>query len=166
MRRILTFVGLGCGGLIVLVLLLGIVGAIVGGNQETASKSDEEKQEAEPQDKPGDKKGEEEAPPAKQQGSTEAVTVRVTGTPGIPFQGNYGKLDSSRSVDGVTPQEFEEELDTGFLSIDSISAVMQKVGEQGELTVQIVVDGEVVKEQSTTAPYGVVSLNYNPNESG
>lgn len=41
-----------------LVVLLGIVGALIGGNEETASKSDEEKKEAEPQDKPGDKKGE------------------------------------------------------------------------------------------------------------
>lgn len=31
-----------------------------------------------------------------------------------------------------------------------------------EMAVRLVVDGEVVKEQSTTAEFGVVTLNYNP----
>lgn len=76
MGRIFKFVGLGCGGLIVLVLLLGGLGALIGGNEDTASKSDEEKQEAEPQDKPGDKQGEEKP---KKEGSKkeEAPTVRI-----------------------------------------------------------------------------------------
>jgi len=68
-------------------------------------------------------------------------------------------------VDGTTPDNFEVEVKTGFLAFDSVSAVMQK-REQGNgvLTVQMLVDGEVVKEQSTSAEFGVVSLNYVPGE--
>lgn len=56
-------------------------------------------------------------------------------------------------------------METGFLAFDSVVAVMQKRGQgNGELIVQMLVDGEVVKEQSTTAEFGVVSLNYVPGE--
>lgn len=91
------------------------------------------------------------------------VIIRVTGNGA--FSGNYGTLDSSRSVDGVAPEEYPVEVDTGFLSMDSVSAVMQKDGAgSGELRVQIVVDGEVVKETSTTAEYGVAQVNWSPSE--
>jgi hypothetical protein len=102
---------------------------------------------------------------AAESSETQTVTIRVTGTPGMPFSGSYGTLDRLRSVDGTTPDNFEAEVKTGFLAFDSVSAVMQK-REQGneELTVQMLMDGEVVKEQSTTAEFGVVSLNYVPGE--
>lgn len=92
------------------------------------------------------------------------VIVRVTGSEA--FSGNYGTLDSSRSVDGVAPAEYAVEgLDTGMFSFDSVSAVMQKNGAgAGELRVEIVVDGEVVKESYTTAEYGVVQTNWSPAE--
>lgn len=95
----------------------------------------------------------------------QTVTIRITGTPGMPFSGSYGTLDSLRSVDGSIPDNFEVKVETGFLAFDSVSAVMQK-REQGNgvLTVQMLIDGEVVKEQSTTAEFGVVSLNYVPRE--
>ena len=95
--------------------------------------------------------------------STSNVIVRVTGSES--FSGNYGTLESSRSVDGVAPAEYPVEVDTGFFSMDSVSAVMQKNGAgSGELGVQIVVDGEVVKETSTTAEYGVAQVSWSPSE--
>lgn len=92
------------------------------------------------------------------------VIVRVTGTEA--FSGNYGTLDSSRSVDGVAPAEYEVEgLDIGMFSMDSVSVVMQKTGAgAGELGVQIVVDGEVVEDSYTTAEYGVVQASWSPAE--
>lgn len=95
--------------------------------------------------------------------SSSGVVVRVTGSGA--FSGNYGTLDSSRTVDGVAPTEYQVDVDTGFLSMDSVSAVMQKNGsDSSELGVQIVVDGEVVKETSTTAEYGVAQVNWAPSE--
>ena len=98
-----------------------------------------------------------------EEGNSSNVIIRVTG--GESFSGNYGTLDSSRSIDGVAPAEYPVEVDTGLFSMDSVSAVMQKNGAgSGELGVEIVVDGEVVKETSTTAEYGVAQVSWMPGE--
>jgi len=97
-------------------------------------------------------------------GGTETVTIRVVGDPGLAFTGNYGNIDTSRSVEGTTPAEFQQEVEAGFLVFDSVSVVMQNASGSGELMVQLIVAGEVVKEASTTAQYGVVSVNYTPGE--
>jgi hypothetical protein len=58
-----------------------------------------------------------------------------------------------------------EGLDTGMFLADSVSALMQKTGAgEGELGVQIVVDGEVVEDSYTTAEYGIVQTNWSPAE--
>ena len=95
-------------------------------------------------------------------GGSETVTIVVTGDPGVRFSGDIGNIDSSRSVEGTTPAQFEQQVDSGALAFDSVSATMQNMGGTGELRVEMVVDGEVVKESSTTAQYGVVSVNYAP----
>jgi len=87
--------------------------------------------------------------------------ISVGGTPGIPFSGSYGTAQGGqRSVDGVVPTEYEVEVEGGAFSFDSVTAVMQKKGPEGELTVQILSDGEVLEEQSTTAEFGVVSVTH------
>ncbi len=104
------------------------------------------------------------SPPASEapdEEDVDGVLVRVTGNE--PFSGNYGNIDSTRSVDGSAPEEYEVEVDTGFFSVDSVVAVMQKNNAgSGELGVEIVVDGEVVEETSTTAEYGVAEVSWSP----
>lgn len=79
------------------------------------------------------------------------------------FTGSYGNIDTTRSVDGTVPAEYEVKVDTGFMSFDAVTAVMQKAGAgAGELGVEIVVGGEVVKQTSTTAEYGVVTVTWSP----
>ena len=95
---------------------------------------------------------------------TGEIFVRVTGDPGINFSGNIGTLDGSRSVEGTTPEEFAVEVDTGAFAFDSVSALAQNSDGSGNLVVQIVRDGEVVKEQSTTAQYGVADVTWSPSE--
>lgn len=97
-------------------------------------------------------------------GGTETVTIRVVGDPGLAFTGNYGNIDTSRSVEGTTPAEFQQEVEAGILVFDSVSVVMQNASGAGELLVQLIVAGEVVKEASTTAQYGAVSVTYTPGE--
>lgn len=92
------------------------------------------------------------------------IFVRVTGDPGISFQGNIATLGESRSVEGTTPQEFAVEVDTDFLSGDSVSASAQNSDGDGDLTVQVVSDGGVVKEATTTAQYGLASVFWSPSE--
>jgi hypothetical protein len=112
-----------------------------------------EKQDSSTEPQPEDSEGD----------ASSSVTVRVTGSGS--FSGNYGTLDSSRSVDDVAPAEYPVEIDTGLFSMDSVTAVMQKNGaDSSELGVQIVVDGEVVEETSTTAEYGVAQVSWTPGE--
>jgi len=84
----------------------------------------------------------------------------------MPFSGSYGSISSSQqSVDGSTPQDYEVPIKTGFGQLDVVSATMQKQAQDdSQLTVQIVSDGQVKKEASTTAQFGVVNVTWNTNE--
>ena len=105
--------------------------------------------------------------PGEQKAKTsDTVTVRITGDPGLQFSGSYGTARSGQQrVDGTTPTEFEVEQESGALSGDTLSVTAQKIiAGSDELRIQIVRDGEVVKEQATTAQFGVVTLTYRPTE--
>lgn len=72
------------------------------------------------------------------------------------WQGAISSGGSSRSVQGSGPETFEIEG-----SPDVISANAQKKDDSSdELTIQILEDGEVVEETSTTASYGVAQVSY------
>ena len=88
--------------------------------------------------------------------STSTYTIQVTGTSGVQFSGSYMVTDSSggsnsQSVDGTVPQSYTA---TGTI----ISVVFQNQGDSGTLTVKILKDSTVVKQSTTTAAYGVVSV--------
>lgn len=126
-----------------------------------AEEAEEAQAAAREEPPPPEEPAEDNAPPPEEEDSSGAI-VRVTG--GIPFSGSYGNIDTTQSVDGVAPAEYEVEVDTGFLAFDTVTAVMQKNGAGGELGVEIVVDGEVVKETSTSAEYGVAQVSWTPGE--
>lgn len=68
------------------------------------------------------------------------------------WQGSINADGSSRSVDGSGTETFDIDSDNPF----SVAANAQKQDDSsGELTVEILKDGEVVAEQSTTAEYGL-----------
>jgi hypothetical protein len=88
--------------------------------------------------------------------STSTYTIQVTGTSGVQFSGSYMVTDSggsstSQSVDGTVPQTYTV---TGTI----VSVVFQNQGDSGTLSVQILKDSTVVKQATTTAAYGVVSV--------
>ena len=62
----------------------------------------------------------------------------------------------SRSVDMPVPSS--EPIEMGFGSYVGVNC--QKPGEAGTLTVEIVSDGEVVAEQTTSAAYGLAETHY------
>ncbi len=98
---------------------------------------------------------------------SDTVIVRITGDPGLQFSGSYGTARSGQQrVEGTTPTEFEVEQESGAFSDDNtLSVTAQKIiGGSGELRMQIVRDGEVAKEQATTAQFGIVTLTYSPTE--
>jgi hypothetical protein len=75
-------------------------------------------------------------------------------------------MDRQRPVGGVTPEDIPlRDVDTGMFSTDIVSGNAQKMrGGRGTLTVQIVVDGQVVKQASTTAQYGIAQVSWSPSE--
>jgi len=96
----------------------------------------------------------------KKKEDTQTVTIRVTGTPGIAFRGAYatGASDSPGVLEGVTPQDFEVEVGTRR-EAEGVAANVKKRDEGNEeLMLQLLVGGEVVREQSTTAQFGGVSV--------
>lgn len=83
-------------------------------------------------------------------------TIRISGTDGLGFTGSYMQMQASggstsKSVDGTIPAEYEIE---GSIT----SAAFQKKGESGTLHVVLEKNGTVVKEEETTAAYGMVSV--------
>jgi hypothetical protein len=97
--------------------------------------------------------------------NAKTVIVRVTGSNGESFGANYGNFSSSRTVEGVIPADYEVQVNTDPYSGDYVSAVAWKYsGDSKELKVQIIDDGKVVKEGSTTKDYGAASVRWSPNE--
>lgn len=93
------------------------------------------------------------------------VTIRITGSSGLSFGANYGNLDSSRSVEGVTPADYEATVRTARSSGDYVSVTAWKTtGDSRELKVQILDKGQVIRETSTTKDYGATGVRYNPND--
>ncbi len=91
------------------------------------------------------------------------ATVRLSGTEGTVYAGNYGNLDSSEYAEGVLegePVEFEVDMrDSGF---DVVTASFTKpaTSDTGLLAVEILSDGEVVAEQDVETQYGALSLTW------
>lgn len=81
-----------------------------------------------------------------------SVRVQYSGE----WQGSIAEDGSSRSVQGTGTKTIEIEG-----SPDTISANAQKQDDSSdELVIQILKDGEVVEETSTTAEYGVAQVSY------
>ena len=122
-------------------------------------------QAAKPEQPSGD---EEEAKQAAGGGGMKTAVVKVGGTPGMRFSGNVGNLDTSRSVDGVTPAQYEVKFSNDTWDLDSVYVSFYKEMNAnanyppGTLEVQIVVDGEVVQEASSSARDGYVDITWSP----
>ena len=102
------------------------------------------------------------------EGGTKTAVIKVAGTPGMRFTGNIGNMNSTRSVDGVTPAEYEVKFSSRAVDFDSVYVDFYKEMNaqaeypEGTLAVQIVVDGQVVQESSSSANDGYVSITWSP----
>lgn len=161
-------------------LLLGVLGAAMGGGDET-SDSDDPKANAgadnlEEQDSENDSSSDGESGDSSgesddssdsgedtsgsdnresndESSSGYSIRVQYSGE----WSGSISADGSSRSIDGSG----EETLDVNVEDVMTVSANAQKGDDSGEeLTIQILEDGEVVKEQSTTAEYGVAQVSH------
>lgn len=115
-----------------------------------------------------DSEGEEEAPVPSTPQEANNVVVRVSGTQGIAYTGNYGTLRGEFEIVedtvGDEPQEYEVPIEEG--EPDGVSASFQKSeDETGELRAEIVADEVVVAESVTRVPDGSVIVDWLPAES-
>ncbi len=142
----MRFGAIGCGGLIALVIVFSLLGALLGGGSEdTASSPIEEGEQergveeaAEPEPEPEPAEEPEPTPAPAPEPETQDVIFRVTGDPGLQFQGSISTGDTSQSVQGTTPQDFPLEVDTGLFSGDIVSANAQNMAGSGTLVTQVI----------------------------
>lgn len=162
-------IGIGCGGLLAVLVLLVIVDALIGSKpaQDAAQKGFDEGFKAVSGDSSSSSSQSSETTQSKAQNKGGRAPLRFgTGTPGVPFSGNYGSTSAGNtSVDGAIPEDLEISYKSGFGQFDVVTAFFQKqTDDASELTVQIVVDGQVKKEQTSTAAYGVADVSWSTNE--
>lgn len=91
------------------------------------------------------------------------VMVRVSGTEGVPYSGDYGTITGDQELAngtvGAEPTDYEVEVQEG--TADSVIATFEKVEPgQGELRVQILGDDKVVAEGRTLAELGLTSAEW------
>jgi hypothetical protein len=106
-----------------------------------------------------------------QPSSTPAI-VRVSGTQGIGHEGTIGTSSTGqKTIDGTLGTGFDDyelTLDTSPGSTDIMRAEIGKRApdnsQPGTLSVDLVADGQVVKEQESSSETGVVTLTYDAQE--
>ncbi len=103
-------------------------------------------------------------PPAKK--GPDSATVRISGTQGVSYFGSYGSAGSgSKAIDGTLgsePVDYEVPLEQTTTEVVHVSLHKRGNSPAERLRVQIIADGEVVKEQETEAESGDVSVDYYP----
>lgn len=149
---------LGSRGLFRFLMLLGMIGVVSGcasqPSQQPSSPSPSKQSSPSPLSTPSSKDS-----------TQKTITIRVSGANGtqaIPFSGTYGTVSGEHSsVMGTTPAKYQVDAKSGSDQSAVVTAVMQKQAEDDtELSVLIVSDGEIKKEQSTTESFGVVAVDY------
>ena len=106
--------------------------------------------------------------PARPEEAT-SVVVRVSGTEGVAYSGNYGTLEGPvEIVDdtiGAEPTYYEVQVQEGVS--DGVVASFRKTEPgQGELRVQTLADDKVVVESRTLAELGAADAAWLPQEMG
>jgi hypothetical protein len=94
-----------------------------------------------------------------------SLVVRVSGTEGVPYSGNYGSLAGALEIAegtvGAEPTDYEVGVEEGVS--DGVIASFQKTESgQGELKVQTLADDKVVVESRTLAEFGAANADWLP----
>ncbi len=95
-------------------------------------------------------------------GSPGSLVVRISGTPGTEFSGNYTTPQGSQNFSGTlgsTPTDYNLG-DEGLAGVNVISANVQKQGTYGTLKVEILENGRVVQSAQTTTANSPVSVTH------
>lgn len=142
------------GGVLVFVLVLGTLVGCGGGSEKEGAQ----------EEVVGNNPTREE--PAGETTSTANVVLRVSGTPGTAYSGNYGTSREMRTVPNATleaePTDYQVEIED---EASALNATFKKTQPGRELlTVEILVDGETVTQSETSAELGSAVVNWIPPE--
>jgi hypothetical protein len=97
-------------------------------------------------------------------GAAGSVVLRISGTPGVRFSGNYATPQSSKNFSGTlgtTPTDYKLGGE-GVGSFNLVTVNVQKLGMGGTLKVEILKNGQVVQSGETNAANNTVSLTFSP----
>jgi len=101
---------------------------------------------------------------APSEGAAESVVLRISGTPGLQFSGNYTTPEGSRNISGtlgVNPTDYDLGGE-GVAGFNVVTANVYKEGTSGTLKVEILENGQVVQSAATNATNNTVSVTYAP----
>lgn len=162
MPRWLKITGIGCGGVAALTLagveVLFFIAVVLELTREPVEQQGIEQEEpatlTEDLESEGERQEPDPAPPP-----PDTATIVLSGD--AAYSCNIGSLDESRSVEGVGPGEYEVAVDTSPFDYESISVFCTK-SDPGTLTAQIVYDGQVRQESTTSAEHGTLNIRWSP----
>ena len=101
---------------------------------------------------------------APSEGAAESVVLRISGTPGLQFSGNYTTPEGSRNISGtlgVNPTDYDLGGE-GVAGFNVVTANVYKEETSGTLKVEILKNGQVVQSAATNATNNTVSVTYSP----
>jgi hypothetical protein len=101
---------------------------------------------------------------APSEGAAESVVLRISGTPGLQFSGNYTTPEGSRNISGtlgVDPTDYDLGGE-GVAGFNVVTANVYKEETNGTLKVEILKNGQVVQSAATNATNNTVSVTYSP----
>ena len=93
-------------------------------------------------------------------GATNSVVLRISGTPGVQFSGNYTTPQGSQEISGTlgtAPTDYKLGGE-GVAGMNVITVNVQKHETYGTLKVEILKDGLVVQSAETNATNSAVSV--------
>src|SRR5918994_3043272 len=93
-------------------------------------------------------------------GITNSVVLRISGTSGVQFSGNYTTPQGSQDISGTLgPAPTDYKLGgEGVAGMSIVTVNVQKLGTYGTLKVEILEDGQVVQSAETNATNSAVSV--------
>lgn len=95
-------------------------------------------------------------------GTADSLVLRISGSPGVHFSGNYTTPKDSQNFSGTlgtTPTDYELG-DEAIAGLNVVTANVQKQGMGGTLKVEILKNGQVVQSAETNAANNTLSVTY------
>jgi hypothetical protein len=97
-------------------------------------------------------------------GAAESLVLRISGTPGVEFSGNYTTPQGSQNFSGTLgtiPTDYELGGE-GVAGLNVVTANVKKQVTTGTLKVEILENGRVVQSAETNVANNGVSVTYSP----